>query len=265
MALLDINGIGRRFGAVEALDGIDLRVEEGEVFGLIGPNGSGKTTLFNVLTGVYPPSAGEILLDGRPIGGVPPERIARMGLARTFQNLRLIPHMSAFENIWLAQHRRPGMGLRDILAVGGRKERARRDEVETLLERTGLATRRDAFAGDLPLPDQRRLEIARALVRQPRLLLLDEPAGGMTPMETQEMATLIRAVAAPGRTLIVIEHKMDLISDICDRLCVLDFGRKIAEGPPGRVLSDPEVLDIYLGREADDNSDDDSGDDSGDD
>ncbi len=255
MALLDISGIGRRFGAVEALDGIDLSVEEGEVFGLIGPNGSGKTTLFNVLTGVYPPSAGEILLDGRPIGGVPPERIARMGLARTFQNLRLIPHMSAFDNVWLAQHRRPGMGLRDILAVGGRKERARRRAGR------GGAGRAPPPPAHLPLPDQRRLEIARALVRQPRLLLLDEPAGGMTPMETQEMAALIRAVAAPGRTLIVIEHKMDLISDICDRLCVLDFGRKIAEGPPGRVLSDPEVLDIYLGREADDESGDGSGDD----
>lgn len=249
MALLDISGIGRRFGAVEALDAIDLSVEEGEVFGLIGPNGSGKTTLFNVLTGIYPPSTGEIFLDGYLIGGVAPERIARMGLARTFQNLRLIPHMSAFDNVWLAQHRRPGMGLRDILAVGGRKERARRQEVEALLEQTGLADRRDAFAGDLPLPDQRRLEIARALVRQPRLLLLDEPAGGMTPLETREMAELIRTVAAPGRTLIVIEHKMDLISEICDRLCVLDFGRKIAEGQPGRVLSDPKVLDVYLGRE----------------
>ena len=249
MALLEISGIGRRFGAVEALDAIDLNVEEGEVFGLIGPNGSGKTTLFNVLTGVYPPSAGQIRLDGAEIGDVPPERIARMGLARTFQNLRLIPHMSAFDNVWLAQHRRPGMGMRDILAVGGRKERARRDEVEALLEQTGLSDRRDTFAGDLPLPDQRRLEIARALVRQPRLLLLDEPAGGMTPLETREMAELIRTVAAPGRTLIVIEHKMDLIAEICDRLCVLDFGRKIAEGPPRSVLSDPKVLDVYLGRE----------------
>ena len=254
MALLEISGLGRRFGAVEALDGIDLKVGEGQVFGLIGPNGSGKTTLFNVLSGIYPPSAGDIRLDGRPVGGLAPGRIARMGLARTFQNLRLIPHMSAFDNVWLAQHRRPGMGLRELLAIGGRRERARCREVDALLERTGLADRRDKFAGDLPLPDQRRLEIARALVRRPRLLLLDEPAGGMTPLETREMAALIRTVAAPGRTLIVIEHKMELIADICDRLCVLDFGRKIAEGPPESVLRDPQVLEIYLGREAADDA-----------
>ena len=257
MALLDISGIGRRFGAVEALDGIDLSVEEGEVFGLIGPNGSGKTTLFNVLTGVYPPSAGEILLDGRPIGGAPPERIARMGLARTFQNLRLTRHERLRQCLLASIGARAWACAISCVAA----ERSVRAATKSNAACADWGWRRGGrLRGDCRCRPA-GLEIARALVRQPRLLLLDEPAGGMTPMETQEMAALIRAVAAPGRTLIVIEHKMDLISDICDRLCVLDFGRKIAEGPPGRVLSDPEVLDIYLGREADDESGDGSGDD----
>ena len=252
MTLLQVSGVTRRFGALEALADISITVNEGEVFGLIGPNGSGKTTFFNVVTGIYPPSLGEISLDGRNIAGMPPYKVSKHGLARTFQNLRLVPQMSVFDNIWLAQHQRPGMGIRDILAVGGKKERARRQEIEALLEKCGLADMRASLASDLPLPDQRRLEIARAMARNPRVLLLDEPAGGMTPLETQDMARMIREVAAPGRTLIVIEHKMDLISGICDRAAVLHFGAKIAEGTPAEVLSDSQVLDVYLGRQADD-------------
>ena len=167
-------------------------MNEGEVFGLIGPNGSGKTTFFNVVTGIYPPSLGKITLDGRNIGGMAPHKVSKYGLARTFQNLRLVPQMSVFDNIWLAQHQRPGMGIRDILAIGGKKERSRRQEIDYLLEKCGLANMRSSLASDLPLPDQRRLEIARALARNPRVLLLDEPAGGMTPLETQDMARMIR-------------------------------------------------------------------------
>jgi branched-chain amino acid transport system ATP-binding protein len=251
MTLLQVENLTRRFGALEALADVSVTVDEGEVFGLIGPNGSGKTTFFNVITGIYPPSLGRILLDGQSIGGMPPHEVSRQGMARTFQNLRLVPQMSVFDNIWLAQHQRPGMTLLDVLSIGGARERARRSEVEELMAKCGLADMRDSLASDLPLPDQRRLEIARALARKPRLLLLDEPAGGMTPLETQDMARMIREVAAPGRTLIVIEHKMDLISGICDRAAVLHFGAKIAEGTPAEVLSDPHVLDVYLGKQAD--------------
>jgi branched-chain amino acid transport system ATP-binding protein len=251
MALLQVDRVTRRFGALEALADVSITVNEGEVFGLIGPNGSGKTTFFNVVTGIYPPSLGRISLGGLDIGGMPPHKVSKRGLARTFQNLRLVPQMSVFDNVWLAQHQRPGMSLLDILAIGGRRERGRRQEVDALLEQCGLADMRQSLASDLPLPDQRRLEIARAMARNPRLLLLDEPAGGMTPLETQDVARMIREVAAPGRTLIVIEHKMDLISDICDRAAVLHFGAKIAEGTPAEVLSDPQVLDVYLGKQAD--------------
>lgn len=250
MTLLQVENLTRRFGALEALADVSVTVNEGEVFGLIGPNGSGKTTFFNVVTGIYPPSFGRILLDGLDIGGMPPYKVSKQGLTRTFQNLRLVPQMSVFDNIWLAQHQRPGMGLADVLAIGGAKERARRQEVEDLILQCGLADMRHTLASDLPLPDQRRLEIARALARNPRLLLLDEPAGGMTPLETQDMARMIRDVAAPGRTLIVIEHKMELIAGICNRAAVLHFGAKIAEGPPAKVLKDPQVLDVYLGEQA---------------
>ena len=238
--MLNIDRLSRSFGGVAALDDLDLAVGDGEVVGLIGPNGSGKTTLFNVITGVHAADSGRVLLRGEDVTGATPARIIRRGVARTFQNLRIFRRMSVHDNVWVAQHSLPEVGHMGLLSTRSGAERARRAEVEHLLHAVGLADRRDALAGSLPLPDQRRLELARALARSPALLLLDEPAGGMTPAETAQMAELIRTFAVPGRTCIVIEHKLDLISALCRRLCVLNFGRKIADGVPGkRSCSNP--------------------------
>ncbi len=248
--MLRVEGLSRAFGGVAALAELDLRVAPGDVLGLIGPNGSGKTTLFNVLTGVYPVDQGSIRLRGEDVTNLKPPAIVRRGVARTFQNLRIYRRMTVFDNVWVAQHSLPGVGLRELIFARRSAERARRAEVERLLVATGLADRADLLAGELPLPEQRRLELARALVRSPDLLLLDEPAGGMTPSETAAMAALIRDVAAPGRTCIVIEHKMDMLADLCTRMCVLNFGRKIAEGAPREVLAHRDVLEAYLGKDA---------------
>ena len=248
--MLRIEGLSRSFGGVAALEALDLAVADGEVVGLIGPNGSGKTTLFNVITGVHAANSGRVVLRDEDITHRTPAGIVRLGIARTFQNLRIYQRMSVRDNVWVAQHSLPGGGPLGLLSNRSAAERGRRDEVDRLLDAVGLADRRDALAGGLPLPDQRRLELARALARSPALLLLDEPAGGMTPTETAEMAALIRDFAVPGRTCIVIEHKLDLISELCERLCVLNFGRKIADGPPDRVLQQTDVLEAYLGRDA---------------
>ncbi len=250
--MLRIEGLSRSFGGVAALEALDLAVADGEVVGLIGPNGSGKTTLFNVITGVHTADSGRVLLRDEDITRRTPAGIVRLGIARTFQNLRIFQRMSVRENVWVAQQSLPDVGPRELLSNRSAAERARKAEVDRLLDAVGLADRRDALAGSLPLPEQRRLELARALVRSPALLLLDEPAGGMTPAETAEMAALIRDFAVPGRTCIVIEHKLDLISTLCQRLCVLNFGRKIADGEPDRVLGQADVLEAYLGRDGTD-------------
>ena len=239
--MLALEGLEKRFGALAALAGIDLEVAAGEVLGIIGPNGSGKTTLLNAVTGVYAPSAGRISFRGTDITGWKGHRIARLGIARTFQNVRLFGTMTAFQNVRAAQHGRPvpsGAGARSV---------------ESVLDEVGLLEERDVLASHLPLPARRRLEVARLLAVDAHLVLLDEPAGGMTPAETAEMARLIREVVAPGRTCVVIEHKMALISGVCSRLCVLDFGAKIAEGSPDEVLANPMVREVYLG--TDDDSD----------
>ena len=210
--MLALRKVEKRFGALNALDGVDLDVAAGEVLGIIGPNGSGKTTLLNTVTGVYPPSTGRISFQGADITGWRGHRIARLGIVRTFQNIRLFPTMTVFENVWAAQHSRVPGGLPGLLRSRPTRRCGDTGRVEEMLELFGLLNDREVLAKSLPLPARRRLEVARALTIDPPLVFLDEPAGGMTPAETADMARLIHEVVAPGRTCVVIEHKMALIA-----------------------------------------------------
>lgn len=244
--ILSIDSLSRHFGAVKALVDVNLEVARGDVLGLIGPNGSGKTTLLNVITGVYGATRGEIVFQSQKISGLDSCQIIHLGITRTFQNLRVYERMTVFDNIWGAQHSLSGRGIGRQFFIS-RKQKKDHQEIDHILEQVGLYERREWLAKQLPLPDQRRLELARALIRTPDLLLLDEPAGGMTPKETEDMASLIQKIAVPGRTCIIVEHKMDFITALCNQLCVLNFGRKIAEGTPDEVLKNSLVLEAYLG------------------
>ena len=238
--MLELERVSRSFGGVEALADVNLRVSAGEVVGLIGPNGSGKTTLLNVITGISPAERGRVRFDGRDVTTLRTDRIAALGLARTFQTPRILHRMTVLENLAAA------------LYAGSAKARrlraADRDRLNALLAECGLGDRERELASRLTLPEQRRLELVRTLVTEPKLVLLDEPAGGMTPAETEGVTRLISEVAAKGRTCIVIEHKIDMISSLCERICVLDFGRVIADGSTAEVLENEAVLDAYLGR-----------------
>ncbi len=252
-ALLELAGVTVRFGGVEAISRLDLRVDEGRVFSLIGPNGAGKTTVFNVVTGVYQPVEGSVSLAQQSLLGRKRYRITRMGVARTFQNLRLFARMSVLENVMVgadARHRTSVPGAVLGLPTHRSEEAGGRRLAGELLDLVGLSELADEAAGNLAYGNQRRLEIARALATQPRLLLLDEPAAGMNPSEKQALQALVRSIGGRGTTVVLIEHDMSVVMGISDRVAVLDFGRKIAEGPPEEVRRDPAVIAAYLGAPA---------------
>jgi branched-chain amino acid transport system ATP-binding protein len=243
--ILEVEGLSRSFGALAALTGVSLRVREGEIFSVIGPNGAGKSTLFNVISGLHPPTAGRVRFRGQDITGLPPEVINRKGLAKTFQITSLFPEISVFENLQVAcQSRLPVSGR--LASLWRRPDVA--DRVQALLDMFGLTARRDVPVENLSHGEQRYLEIAVALATEPTLLLLDEPTAGMTPGETKEATVLIRSIARDrGLTVLLIEHDMSVVMGISDRVAVLHFGEKIAEGPPEVVRADPRVVDAYLG------------------
>ena len=257
MSLLSVKHLTKNFGGLCAVSNVSMEINEHELIGLIGPNGAGKTTLFNLLTGVYEPSEGSIELnvDGKmtEIGGMKPYRVTQMGLSRTFQNIRLFKNMTALENVKVAMHKDIQYGtLAAILRLPSyyREEERVQKQAEELLRVVGLYEKRDERASNLPYGEQRRLEIARALAADPKILFLDEPAAGMNPQETADLTALIHQIKDQFNvTIVLIEHDMSLVMNICERIYVLDYGKVIAEGNPEEIRNNPRVITAYLGGE----------------
>lgn len=249
--VLEARNICKYFGGLKAVEQVSMIIKRGDIFGIIGPNGAGKTTFFNVCSGLYSPTSGNIILEGEDVTGIRPETIARKGMARTFQNIKLFRHMTVLENVKTGFHINTRTGIADAILHTKRykedEEKVTRGALE-ILEKVGLSHHKDTRAGNMPYGLQRRVEIARALALNPKVLLLDEPAAGMNPRETMELMEFIKTLNSQGYTIVVIEHDMKFVMNACSHVLVLNFGMKICEGTPEEVQADKQVQEAYFGK-----------------